>query len=464
MGKSAFIVLYFALAIFSKVPLLAQEIMVENESPEIIISKGLTFLSESQQKETIGFNYFKGEWGSYIKNTNYFPLFIKKGKSAYDSNCFTTTSVHNLLAEIYLNYPNFEIIPSMLEPAMENILLYQSNSTFNFWHNLPSVNPIQRSKHVENNQKYMQHRPNNFIFKSKFMNKCANICNDADDTALGFMALKLNNQVKNKLMLDSAFLVPDSIGHYFSRYRNLKRKKTHYYNFFFGKKKYLKGTFCTWFGEETPFTGISFLPFSSRQNQYIPYNSNEVDCIVNANILLALSHFGELNTPGVKEAVIMLKNNLLTSNCNYCGIYYPSEFTLHYIISQLIAQGMTDFEDYIPVMVDRLTKNQRDDGTWRTKIKGNELQVTLYALIALLNIDQVEKHNTLPFIEKSMNFILNQAIENENQVHWPGGVFFSGGTVIRDSFLWRSDAVTTALALTAILKYNELKTKREVKQ
>ncbi|MDQ3192057.1 MAG: hypothetical protein M3Q58_10725 [Bacteroidota bacterium] len=426
---------------------------------ERIVSKGLNFLQSTQQLETLNTTYFKGEWSSYITNQNYFPLFMKKGKTAYDSNCFTTSTVHNLLAEIYLSNPEYIIIPEMLDRALDNIMLYQNKETFNFWHFLPRVEHLQKKKHIKDPEKYMQHRPNNFVFKSRFMNRCANICNDADDTALSFTAMKLNKQVKEKSMLFPQMLVPDSIGHYFSSYRNIKRGKSHLYNTLFGKRKNLKGAFCTWFGKETKFTLLTFHPVFSKQKKYIPYNANEVDCIVNANTLLALQHYNELETPGAKEAINMLNNSVKTTNCNYCGIYYPSEYTLHYIISQLIEKGMTDFNEQIPVMLHRLKKNQHEDGSWRTKIKGNELQVSLYALITMCNIGQVEKHNTLPYIEKAMAFVYSQAIETDELVYWPGGVFFSGGTVIRDSFLWRSDAVTTALALTAILKYEELKVK-----
>ena len=130
---------------------------------------------------------------------------------------------------------------------------------------------------------------------------------------------------------------------------------------------------------------------------------------------------------------------------------------LHYIVSQLINKGITDFNDNIPEMLDRVARSQRDDGSFKTDIKGNELQSTLYALLTMCNIGQVEKYNTLPLIEKAMSYVLSQAVEKDNQIYWNGGVFFSGGTVVRDVFLWRSDAITTTLAITAILKYDEIK-------
>ena len=435
-------------------PCFGQNTSIEKIPTDSLVRKGLNYLYDAQQKETVGTTYFKGEWKSFITNECFFPMLIKKGKKADDSNCFTTASVHNLLAEIYLSHPNYDIIPKMLAPAYENIMQFRNNGIFNFWHYLNRAENLQKKKHKLNPEKYMQFRPNNFYFKSRFYNNCTNVCNDADDTALGFMVMKLN---KKAIPTNSNNIVPDSIGTYFSSYRNIDRKKTHFYNFFFSKRENIKGAFCTWFGKETGYTGIGFLPFASKQKQYIPYNTNEVDCIVNSNILLALYYYNEMETPGVKEAIRMLKNIVTTNRCNDCGIYYPTEFTLHYIVSQLINKGITDFNDNIPEMLDRVARSQRDDGSFKTDIKGNELQSTLYALLTMCNIGQVEKYNTLPLIEKAMSYVLSQAVEKDNQIYWNGGVFFSGGTVVRDVFLWRSDAITTTLAITAILKYDEIK-------
>jgi len=53
-------------------------------------------------------------------------------------------------------------------------------------------------------------------------------------------------------------------------------------------------------------------------------------------------------------------------------------------------------------------------------------------------------------IQKSIEFIISQRNE-EN--FWKGGVFFSGGTVVRNVLYFKSDAYTTALAAQCLQKY-----------
>jgi hypothetical protein len=435
------------------VSLNAQGIQIDRDS---LIEKAFRFLQEDQKKETKGIEYFKGEWGSYIINTSYLPQFIRKGKKAYDSNCFTTATVHNLLAEIYLTHPEYSMIPEMLDPALQNLTYYYKNGTYNFWHYLPRVEHLQKRRHKKHPERYYQQRPNNFIFRGRFLNHAANVCNDADDSALSLSALFLNHKVNTKK--DSAYQsqLPDSVGMIFSKYRNVKRHRIHFYNVFHSDLKKIKGTYCTWFGEEPPMTGFYFLPFMSKQERYIPYNTNEVDCIVNANILMTLKYYDELETPGVKEAIRMLKHDVTTRRCNHCGMYYPTEYNLHYLVSCLIANDYNEFDDVIPDMIERLAKSQKTDGSWDSDIDDNSIQVTLYAVNCLLNISEVEKYGTLPMIEKGVSYILSQAKVTDHEAHWKGGVFFSAGTVMRKTFVWKSDAVTTALAVTALVKYDDL--------
>ena len=51
---------------------------------------------------------------------------------------------------------------------------------------------------------------------------------------------------------------------------------------------------------------------------------------------------------------------------------------------------------------------------------------------------------------------MSKGIESEHSLSWPGGIFFSGGTIVRKTVLWRSDAYTTALVLESLVKYLDL--------
>ncbi len=56
-------------------------------------------------------------------------------------------------------------------------------------------------------------------------------------------------------------------------------------------------------------------------------------------------------------------------------------------------------------------------------------------------------------INRAIAFIDSKKKIEQNQVFWTGGVFFSGGTVVRNTLFFTSDAYTTALVAMAYQKY-----------
>jgi hypothetical protein len=67
-------------------------------------------------------------------------------------------------------------------------------------------------------------------------------------------------------------------------------------------------------------------------------------------------------------------------------------------------------------------------------------------------------------IDKALRFLFKQGSFTNNQLCWDGGVFFSGGTVIRNTLYWKSDVYTTALMLESLVMYQDFKIKqRQIK-
>lgn len=102
-----------------------------------------------------------------------------------------------------------------------------------------------------------------------------------------------------------------------------------------------------------------------------------------------------------------------------------------------------------------ILNNQHADGYWlsRSAINASDtLQSTIYAISALLNIDGIDNETSWPVIQKGLAYVFNQIQREDNQLFWEGGVFFSGGTLVRDILYWKSNAVTTALMLETLVK------------
>lgn len=424
--------------------------LIANEPDRLhdLINKAIVYLDRVQVKnDSIPYKY-KGEWSSEIVNFKDLPLLGNKGYSCYDSNCFVTSSIHNILGEIYLNDTSFRKIPSMLELSVENILTFKSDNSFNFWHELTVPENI-RNRYTEKNQ-ITRRRSNHFNYTSGYASCLFNIFNDADDSAEAFRSVSLYSKVCTLNGLsDKLVWKPDSIGWIFYSYRDIDRSHINYYNFYKAHGMNT-GAFLTWFGYERYATSL----FPDRKGHNLPLGINDIDCVVNANILTALAEYGEANSKEAVQSLNWIIKMIDKKKCNSCGYYYPSCFSLFYALSKAVSKGVEVSKETIQKITDQLITSQRNDGSWEDEMKGNELHCSLYALNALIDLCNISDNRLRMIIEKGLNFIERNAIVDTDSCFWEGGVFFSVGGIARKSHVWRSRAYTTALAAEALSSYN----------
>jgi hypothetical protein len=455
------------------------------------IVDSVKYLENTQVKIDDAPNKFLGEWPSYMMAENDVILLGYAGKKAYDSNLFTTASIHNSLATAYLKHPEkLAQIPNMLETAMENILYYKSKDTdtFGFWPNLPLPDEYKTKKERRKNIYVETRRPNHFLLDSVFINNASNVPDDADDTAVSYVAMKLNQKVAEVAGNKAPEIKLEKIGPLFSQYRDTlgKRRSMHYYNVLHGANIYT-GAFLTWLQKEKIFTPWSWAP-TSHKERYIPYESNEVDCVVNANVLNALATFDELDTKGVEKACKFIKKSFKKEKrTNLCGLYYPNHFHLHYVTAKALKAGATCLEDVKDKIIEDIVSRQLKDGSLQSKPKKDSnlskkiiglinkgenfrrkknrnkqeqetkwveeldpydtLQSTIYAGLALSYLIDESNPEQVNSLNQIKNYVLNNKIQDELGTYWKGGVFFAGGTLVRNDLKWRSNAYTTGLVI-----------------
>lgn len=444
---------FFLLLMFSAACSHAQTL---SDSVEQEINGALLYLQQTQKQETDGYNYWKGEWGAVLENLQMSIYFGNKGKKAYDSNCFSTATIHNILAEIYLRHPEYRSIPPMLQLAEECISTYENDGGFSFWHKIPASPHLIRKKNKKELEGLLVRRPNHFVYNAPYCNRYANVPNDADDTALGYLAYYLGNEVAK---IDSTFIPmplparPDSL---FGKWRDTRkvRRNISYYNYTNGYAR-RTGAFLTWFTEEKIYTPWAlFFPYRFKPN--IPQQTNGIDCVVNANVLRMLATYRLLSTAGVKEANEFLTDAMQNrKRCYSCGDYYPTEFTTHYAVSKAVSAGVDSLKQVVPFMTSFILSGQEADGSWKSKLPDNDIQSSVYAVLTLLNCGDLKNPATVTAIQNAVGYIRSKAIVDNGMVYWKGGIYFSGGTAARETQVWRSEAVTTALCLEALVKYRE---------
>lgn len=411
-----------------------------------LISKTINYIELNQVKVQNGNECFAGEWPTFIQNLEKIPYLGYKGKSAYDSNIFNTLYVHNGLAEYYLNFEQNERIISILKRAQSGFHRYIKDSTFNFWPELPRATHVKCPDH-----ECTQRRANNFYYHYKFINDYANIYNDADDTSAGLLAYYFSNKVKDRTGTDSlAYYNLYKLSPFVERYRDTGERKTNWYN----KKIGLKGrtgAYMTWFGPDRPKSNVFnwFKPLHPQQN--ILYGTNEVDCIVNANILRTMYVLGDTMAEGIPQAKKLIREAVNKKICHTCGVYYPTEFSFHYAVGKAISSGVSGLNDVRESLIKDILSRMNINGYWPSFTSTNHVQSTLFAINALLLLQQNNQY--MPEIEKGLNYIIRSKIEEGNIVYWQAGIFFSGGSAVRYEHVWRSESYTSILALEAFTNY-----------
>jgi len=424
----------------------------------------LNYLEVEQTKETIELKEYRGEWPAYMDMGRFFTLLALPKKKYRDSNCFTLAGIFNTLAEIYLRDTSLSKIKPMLQMAYPELLTYSTGNRFNFWKLLPPNKSLMKLEKpvIKPNVR----RPTTFCLKSKLINNAANVENDADDASTA----NLSSLYYSKIFPDSIYR-PLAGNELFDCYLDFNRKNRHWYNSYMKFPKNTKA-YLTWHGQEKQFKRLPLLNnignsllfptrfsicFPRAFQTYIPWGTNDVDAVVNANILYYQTIKGDAkNGVGYEGAKYLITYMTNRKRWSKAGHYYSNTYHFHYAVSKVLVAGDTSFMNVAKQMVKHIVSTQKKDGSFESRKRLNKrdvLQSTVYALNAMLNFKKSGVDVPDIFIIKSIDYLLGKKITVNNQTHWEGGVYFSGGTVIRNTLYYKSDAFTSALIAQAFQKY-----------
>lgn len=189
---------------------------------------------------------------------------------------------------------------------------------------------------------------------------------------------------------------------------------------------------------EIPFKSNLDVILANRNNQGIfytwvrdPHRENDIDCVVNANVLLYL---GE--NEDTKKTCGYLNDIILYNQENSCSLYYPDRLSLYYMLSRTNFNGISCLNTSRDLIVERVISMQKDDGSF-----GNELSTAL-AVNTLLNFDY---HG--PNVLEAIEYILGTQAEDGS---WPRAVFYLGPAY------YGSEELTTAISIEALARYQLL--------
>ena len=440
------------------------------DSLDLLIHQCLNYLQEEQQKSTIPDSHFCGEWPSYMQMKTRFVL-LGGRKKVYDSNCFALAGMMNILSDVYRLDSNLKVIPGMLRLAYPQLNSYRDSSGYNFW---PLMQPKGKMRWKEDSIRtdLLVRRPIQFQIRNTYIRRAANIMNDNDDTAQGMLA-EWNYQAITNENIDR-FQSPK-----FDTFRDTLRENIHYYNHFARDPK-SSGAFLTWRGAEHAFPTANLVKllvnnalfltpkstaYPTAYEPYMPYGANDVDAIVNANLLATLAAL-KLESKGTHGAVKFIEQKIQRKKWSRAGVYYPNRYQLHYAVIKAWKTGALGLSNCIAPLIDHIKSTQQKDGSFESRKivnKKDKIQSTAYALHAMLKLGHPSETGLDNQINKALGYLIFNAQKNENKLFWEGGVYFSGGTVIRNTLYWKSDALTTSIILESLCLLKKYGLEKETK-
>lgn len=458
-----------AIACFSTLNLQGQ-IRISVDSLDLMIHQCLNYLLEEQQKSTVPDSHFRGEWPSYMQMKTRFVL-LGGRKKVYDSNCFALAGTMNILSDVYRLDSNLKSIPEMLRLAYPQLITYRDSSGYNFW---PHLKPNGKMRWKEDSVRtdVLVRRPIQFQIRNTYIRRAANIMNDNDDTAQGMLA-EWNYESISGATIDR-FQNPN-----FDTYRDTLRDNIHYYNHFARDPKN-SGAYLTWRGDECAFPTANLVkllvnnalfltprstayPFAYEA--YMPYGANDVDAIVNANILSTTATLS-LDSRGTYGASKFIEQKIRRKKWSRAGVYYPNRYQLHYAVIKAWKAGAISLSNCIAPLVDHIKRTQQDNGSFESRKIVNQkdrIQSTAYALHAMLKLGNPTETGLENQINLALHYLISKSLRQGDNLYWEGGVYFSGGTVIRNTLYWKSNALTTSIILEALCLLKKYTLEKETK-
>ena len=445
-----------------------------------------------------------GEWSSFIHPLpGRFEINLFPSVRSQDSNLFVTAFVAYPLLLFESNAQNSAGSPidRMLDLAVRTIQSYRRQNGYSFW---PITQPDQSGKTgivapINIPMATVEQFASDFLdpersasvqdlfgetlvaglgqwvedvmtnqSNTQGVNAFFNIPDDADDTALALGILKLYSLRHS----GSDSLYDLSSLRVFGDFRDIGRVKEDGRDAYKGSAS---GAFLTWLrDEDEPF-------YLEPSKGVIPLGVNNVDAVVNANVLFALSLHEARDVSGYNESVTLLNQVARQRSWPAASLYYPQRMMFPYALTRAYRDGGADkdgLKEAIKIlMIDLLQEQYLDPnypqlhGSFQNATGGRKNLSTALACSALINMGEsiaVEIGKRDAYI-KALNAGIAYLLRSKEVYHtqnpetfasWaaaPQGYHWGTDLIFSASFPqlveWRSEAFTAAMVLEALAKY-----------
>ena len=401
------------------------------------IRSSLNYLQAQQSNGDDGI-HDRGQWPAQVTSTLPSAIGVGQNNVPFDEpTAFNAASISGILAEAYQIDPSYSSIPSIIKKTKAGLAPYRTESVFHFYP------PKDYQGHQVRGPRFMYLKPRWYGF--------TNTPPDADTTSVSYLLLAYDRAIdKGTSPLRSGLEIPNEALDEYENARDVGRNP-HIYNAMHGNG--YTGAFLTWlYDEKNPeMPRYYFAP--PDQGARIPFNKNDVDCVVNANVLKMLTATNRTKTRGYGEACNYLNEVAARDGYYRCGMYYPSRFALPYAMASAIKLGVSCLKPSQNLIVDQLLARQRPDGSWKNhwRARPDYIQSTAWALNALLLLGDTQNPQHRDAAQRGLDFLMASAQkDSKGRLYWQGEVFYAAIFIARYPVVWRSSAYTTATVVKAM--------------
>jgi hypothetical protein len=407
----------------------------EKAEPDLdaIAHSTLKFMNNIQVKKPDGI-YVNGEWKAEVYAAPVSEVLgIGETTGNEEPSAFTTGSIMNQLAMIYKDHPEFSEIKPMLNKAEPSLERFREGSLYNFY----------PPKMIEGTRVHQAAS----MRLGEIWKGFTNVPEDTDTTSVAYAARYYTDKINGK---DTK--VPAQVFKSLERFRDVNRDP-HWYN---EKERFVKtGAFLTWHMDENDPNNPNRQFGDARLGKRIPFETNDVDCIVNLNALRMMSLSGHSNSTGRDKACGLMAYVIQSEDYAKCGIYYPNTYNFAYSAAQADEAGETCLRPYAKQMLNFILKNQDANGSWENKDNyesEDRVQATAYAMHALAHFGDPKDKRVQRALARGTKFLLSRMKRARNGgTYWEGETFFTATALARSVIDWKSDGYTTTTALGALL-------------
>lgn len=414
----------------------AKELVMED-----VVQSALRFIEKSQVGAPDGV-YVNGEWKAQVYTTPIAAavgvgnLFSFHGEE--EPSAFTTSSIINQLAVIYGDRPDLVRIPTMIKRALPSTERFREGFAYNFY-----------PPRIWNGVRVHQAASMTLL---PIWKGFTNVPQDADSTSVTYAA-----RYYHGAMTGTDTRLPRETLNAFTKFRDLGRK-AHYYNRGLGVRD--SGAFLTWlFDENDPDMPHYYFADPARGSR-IPFNRNDVDCIVNLNVLRTLALTKNSSSRGRSESCAVLSEVIEKKTYATCGIYYPNTYNFGYSMAMADRAGEKCLRPLSNRVVTYTLRHQDIDGGWYNNDNAevnDRVQSTAFALYALAQFGDAADPEINLALRKGASFLFgSMSVSRDGEFYWKGETFFTATAIARSLVDWRSDVFTTSVALGALVRANEV--------